>query len=115
MVTPNDGKNPIRMTEYPGRNTVVFTIVMIAAGALSVAAAGAAANSGTLQFVPGAIAVIFGGSYLTLRTGFKMLIRRRRRVLKGLMEKLAGLVRGGSRPPLLEEVRSEEEKATPTT
>ena len=73
------------------------------------------ANNGMLERVPAAIAVMFGGSYLTLRTGFKMLIRRRYRVLKGLMEKLAGLVRGVSQPPLLEEVRSEEEKATPAT
>ncbi len=115
MVTAKDGKTRIRMTESPGQHTAVFTIVMLAAGALSVVAAGAAANSGNLQFVPPAIAVIFGGSYLTLRTGFKSLMRRRRRVLKGLMEKLAGLVRGGGQPPLLEEVRSEEEKATPVT
>ena len=115
IVTAKDGKTRIRMTESPGNHTAVFTFVMLAAGALSIAAAGAAANSGNLVFVPAAIAVIFGGSYLTLRTGFKSLIRRRRRVLKGLMEKLAGLVRGGSQSPPSEEVRSEEEKVTPGT
>ena len=115
MVTAKNGKTRIRMTESPGNHTIFFTMVMIAAGALSLAAAGAAANSGSLVVVPAAVAVIFGGSYLTLRTGFKSLIRRRRRVLKGLMEKLAGLVRGGSQSPPLEEVRSEEERVTPGT
>ncbi len=115
IVTAKDGKTRIRMTESPGSHTAVFTVVMLAAGAVAIAAAGAAANSGNLEFVPAAIAVIFGGSYLTLRTGFKSLIRRRRRVLKGLMEKLAGLVGGGGPAPLLEEVRTAEEKVTPGT
>ncbi len=112
IVTAKDGKTRIRMTESPGNHTAVFTVVMLAAGALSIAAAAAAANSGSLEIVPAAVAVIFGGSYLTLRTGFKRLMRRRHRVLKGLMEKLAGLVGGGGRPPPLEEVRSGEEKVT---
>ena len=114
MVASKDGKTRIRMTESPGNYTIGSTVVMLAAGVVSVLAAGAAANSGNLEIVPAAVAVIFGGSYLTLRTGFKMLMRRRHRVLNGLMQKLAGLVRGGGPAPLLEEVRSEE-KATPGT
>ncbi len=117
IVTSKDGKTRIRMTESPGSYTIGSIVVMVAAGALSLAAAGAAANSGSLVFVPVAITGLLGGSYLTLRTGFKMLMRRRHRVLNGLMQKLAGLVGGGggSRPPLLGEVRAEEEKATPGT
>ncbi len=115
MVTSKEGKTRIRMTESPGNYTIGSTVVMLAAGALSFAAAAAAANSGNLVFVPAAITGILGGSYLTLRTGLKMLMRRRHRVLNGLMQKLAGLVRGGSRPPLMEGARSEEEKVTPGT
>ena len=115
IVTSKDGKTRIRMTESPGSYTIGSIVVMVAAGALSLAAAGAAANSGSLVFVPVAITGLLGGSYLTLRTGFKMLMRRRHRVLNGLMQKLAGLVRGGSRPPLMEGARSEEEKVTPGT
>ena len=115
MVTPKDGKTRIRMTESPGQHTVVFISMMFVAGVFSVVVSEALGDRGLLMVAPAAIAAIFGGSYLTLRTMFRGLIRRRHRMLKGLMKKLAGFAGGGSQPPLLEEARSEEEKATPIT
>jgi len=81
----------------------------------SIIASAGLAYSGMLELALAAMAAIFGGSYLTLRTIFRGLIRRRHRMLRGLMEKLAGFAGGGSQPLLLKEALSEEEKATPIT
>ena len=113
MVTPKDGSTRIRMTESPGQHSVVFLSLLVAAGVLSVAASGALVQGGLLQAVPAVVASIFGGTYLTLRTTFKRLIRRRYRLLTDLMEKVAGFARQEHRSASLDGAAASEEKATP--
>jgi serine/threonine protein kinase len=115
MVTPRDGATRIRVTESAGQHSAVFIAFLVAAGVLSGAATGALIEGGLLEAVPAAVAAIMGGSYFTMRTAFRRLIRKRYRTFSSLLEKLAGYARRGSGRPQLEEMHETEENTTPAT
>ncbi len=87
MVSPRGGKTKVRITEAGGAHTAVFAGTTVIGGILGTTLAGAVGIGGIL--VAPAVAVCAGVSYFTSRTVFGRLIRKRQRVLNGLLDRLS--------------------------
>jgi hypothetical protein len=87
MVSPRGGKTKVRITEAGGAHTAVFAGTTVIGGILGTTLAGAVGIGGIL--VAPAVAVCAGVSYFASRTVFGRLIRKRQRVLNGLLDRLS--------------------------
>ncbi len=93
MVKPKDGKTRIRITESAGVHPLLFLGTLTGGGALGVAMSLARLNNGGPFWLAASIlAATWGATYVVARTGFRGFIKRRVRILSGLLNRLSNHV-----------------------
>jgi serine/threonine protein kinase len=93
MVAPKGGKTRIRITESSGAAAAVTTGMLGAGGVLAMAFIENLLPTGIGPGGPVVVIGVMAGAYVIARMGFQWFVRRRYRVLRGLMDSLTQMVR----------------------